>query len=138
MALHIAPPGQRWDPDPAIEMFTVIKPLNLNNTIAFIVGLHCYIIARRSYYLLIFQKPIEILKVARFTFGFNRLCVSFWWKKGDLRIFGRLPVSGYCSGQIMNLKLNVINQSGQGVLMVLVHFIKVIEMATTFTIKNNT
>lgn len=56
---------------------------------------------------------------------FNQFCLFFCWKTDDLEIFGRLPVRGYCPGQTMNLKLDVINKSCQDVLYFLVHFIQV-------------
>lgn len=56
---------------------------------------------------------------------FNQFCIFFCWKTSKLKIFARLPVSGYCPGQTMNLKLDVINNSDQEVFHFLVYFIKV-------------
>lgn len=61
----------------------------------------------------------------RLSARFNQFCFFFCWKTSALQIFGKLPVSGYCSGQTMNLKLDVINKSDKEVLHILVHFIKV-------------
>lgn len=65
--------------------------------------------------------PIEVQKFLKF----NQFCLLFCWKTDDLQIFGRLPVRGYCPGQTMNLKLDVVNKSLREVLYFLVHFIQV-------------
>lgn len=56
---------------------------------------------------------------------FNQFCFFFCWKTSALKILARLPVSGYCPGQTMNLKLDMINNSDKDILHLLVHFIKV-------------
>ncbi|KAG4076323.1 hypothetical protein HA402_005766 [Bradysia odoriphaga] len=106
LALSIIPLGMTSDPAPIVETFTIIRPLNLNGGFAFIM-------------------PTSVGKATHFNFSFTRLCVLYRWRKGYLKMFGRLPVSGYCPGQIMNLQLDVINESGQGVLMIVVHFVQV-------------
>lgn len=65
--------------------------------------------------------PMEVRKFTKF----NQCCWFFCWKTAELKIFGRLPVSGYCPGQTVNLKLDVINNSYQEVEHFLVYFIKV-------------
>lgn len=62
---------------------------------------------------------------ARKLTKFNQCCLLFCWKSDDLEMFGRLPVRGYCPGQTMNLKLDVVNKSVQDVSYFLVRFIQV-------------
>ncbi|KAG4071526.1 hypothetical protein HA402_011680 [Bradysia odoriphaga] len=87
--------------EPLRESFTVIWPLNLNNQT-------------------LFRLPME----RRVCANFNQFCFFFCWKTSNLQVYGRLPVSGYCPGQTMNLKLDVINKSDKDVLHVLVQFVK--------------
>ncbi|XP_037035006.1 arrestin domain-containing protein 1-like [Bradysia coprophila] len=87
--------------EPLRESFTVIWPLNLNSQISF-------------------RMPVK----RRVCANFNQFCFFFCWKTSNLQVYGRLPVSGYCPGQTMNLKLDVINQSDKDVLHVLVQFVK--------------
>lgn len=107
--------------EPLKETFTVIRPLNLNNKSLFRVSYSIlvpnYLLKKRFW----FQVPIE----KRISAKFNQFCLFFCWKTAALKIFGRLPVSGYCPGQTMNLKLDVINNSDQDVQHILVHFVKV-------------
>lgn len=72
--------------------------------------------------------PTNVEKVVQFNFSFFRLCFLYRWNNGYLKICGHLPVGGYCCGQIMNLQLDVINESGQGVSVVMVHFIQVMNI----------
>ncbi|KAJ6641363.1 Arrestin domain-containing protein 17 [Pseudolycoriella hygida] len=106
-ALHII--GSTEKLDPLVEAFTVIHPLNLNNSPTY-------------------REP---MKVRKFT-KFNISCCLFCVESDELQLYARLPVRGYCSGQTINLKLDVINKSYQEVLRFLVQFIQEV----TYTANN--
>ncbi|XP_037046285.1 arrestin domain-containing protein 1-like isoform X2 [Bradysia coprophila] len=105
--LHIDRSSKKLDP--FTETFTVINPLNLDNNSSY-------------------RMPLEVRQCTKF----NQFCLLFCWKTDDLEIFGKLPVRGYCPGQTMNLKLDVVNKSGQDILHFAVQFVQEV----TYTANN--
>lgn len=110
LSLHIEYSRSTQTLEPLEELFTIIKPLNLNNSSS-------------SY-----QTPMEVRKYVKFSAFLSACCC----RSDDLRIAGRLPVRGYCPGQSINLKLIVVNRSFVDIL----HFQVLFVQEVTYTANN--
>ncbi|KAG4071318.1 hypothetical protein HA402_004022 [Bradysia odoriphaga] len=109
-SLHIECSRSAQTLHPLEELFTIIKPLNLNSTSS-------------SY-----QTPMVVRKYVKFS----QFWLVFCCKTDDIKMSGRLPVRGYCPGQVINLKLSVINRSFLSIL----HFQVLFIQEVTYTANN--
>lgn len=94
------------------EIFTVIKPLNLNSSPAFGV-----LAINITFKLL--QTDKILMPIIRFQLpGFKEICEAFFpfytcflCPEDPLHVVARVPVTGYTSGQTINIEVEVNNKS---------------------------
>ncbi|XP_031621629.1 uncharacterized protein LOC116339736 [Contarinia nasturtii] len=96
-----------WSDQKFEETFTVIKPLNLNNDLTL-------------------RHPI----VEEETKRFNPFCLFTCCASSPLFMIATVPVSGYCSGQMVNVDLELTNTSNENISAFVVQIVREVKFFT--------
>lgn len=119
-----------WPSKIFTQPFTVIKPIDLNTVPILRVNKFDFVLEIFSYFSSFFhsQKAITYEKTVIFG-GANWLC---WLYSDPLKMSIRIPVSGYCPGQFINVEINVNNPTGQSIRDIWVKLIRVRDINVYF------
>lgn len=106
------------------ETFTVIKPLNLNNDMTLRVN------SKKCFYIYNpFSKTVAILQqhpiVEEELKRFNPFCVFACCASDPLFITASIPVSGYTSGQMINVEMELTNNSTENISAFVIQIVRV-------------